>query len=87
MESVTSHMIVTPSPCHTHKLSHFLRSPPPLERDILYGRPLTTISFLQYVSLCILNFIVFVLDDNNFNHNNDPMYRYKQILVRPINFS
>ena len=25
-------------PCH--KLSHFLRPPPPLERDILYGRPL-----------------------------------------------
>ena len=31
-------MIFTPSPCH--KLSHFLRPPPPLERDILYGRPL-----------------------------------------------
>ena len=26
-----------PPPCH--KLSHFLRPPPPLERDILYGRP------------------------------------------------
>ena len=33
-----------PSPCH--KLSHFFGSPPPLERDVLYGRPLI------YSSLC-----------------------------------
>ena len=32
---------LTPSPCH--KLSHFLK-PPPLERDVLYGRPLTLIT-------------------------------------------
>ena len=35
---MTSHDLY-PLPCH--KLSHFLRPPPPLERDILYGRPLT----------------------------------------------
>src|SRR5688572_24924038 len=28
---------LTPSPCH--KLSHFLKPPLPLERDVLYGRP------------------------------------------------
>ena len=39
MESVTSHDLY-PLPCH--KLSHFLRPPPPLERDILYGRPQTS---------------------------------------------
>ena len=38
MESVTSHDLYPLS--HCHKLSHFLRPPPPLERDILYGRPL-----------------------------------------------
>ena len=36
--SVTSHAL-DPSPCH--KLSHFLGPPPTLERDVLYGRPLT----------------------------------------------
>ena len=36
IESVMSHDLY-PLPCH--KLSHFLRLPP-LERDILYGRPL-----------------------------------------------
>ena len=30
-------MLLTPLPCH--KLSHFL-GPLPLERDVLYGRPL-----------------------------------------------
>ena len=29
---------LTPSPCH--KLSHFLTPLSPLERDVLYGRPL-----------------------------------------------
>ena len=29
-------MLLNPSPCH--KLSHLL-GPPPLERDVLYGRP------------------------------------------------
>ena len=29
-------MVLTPSPCH--KLLHLL-GPPPLERDVLYGRP------------------------------------------------
>ena len=37
IESVTSHDLY-PLPCH--KLSHFLKPLPPLERDILYGRPL-----------------------------------------------
>ena len=37
IESETSHDLY-PLPCH--KLSHFLRPLPPLERDILYGRPL-----------------------------------------------
>ena len=31
-------MLFTPSLCH--KLSHLLGPPPPLERDVLYGRPL-----------------------------------------------
>ena len=32
-------MLFTPlAPCH--KLSHLLRPPPPLEHDVLYGRPL-----------------------------------------------
>ena len=35
IESVTSHNLYPPC----HKLSHFLRPLPPLERDILYGRP------------------------------------------------
>src|SRR6218665_1172089 len=35
--SVTSHAL-DPSLCH--KLSHLLGPPPPLERDVLYGRPL-----------------------------------------------
>ena len=35
--SVTSHDL-DPSP--RHKLSHLLGPPPPLERDVLYGRPL-----------------------------------------------
>src|SRR6218665_2372268 len=30
-------MLFTPSLCH--KLSHLLGPPPPLERDVLYGRP------------------------------------------------
>ena len=34
--SVASHAI-DPPPCH--KLSHLLGPPPPLERDVLYGRP------------------------------------------------
>jgi len=36
---VWRHMLLDPSPCH--KLSHLLG--PPLERDVLYGRPLTNI--------------------------------------------
>ena len=36
--SVTSHALDPPSSCH--KLSHLL-GPPPLERDLLYGRPLS----------------------------------------------
>ena len=32
-------MLLAPSPCH--KLSHPLGPPPPLERDVLYGRPHT----------------------------------------------
>ena len=33
-------MLLTPSLCH--KLSHLLGPPPPIERDVLYGRPLFT---------------------------------------------
>ena len=48
MESVTSHdLYPPPSPCH--KLSHFLRPPPPLERDILYGRPLSMREHVRHV--------------------------------------
>ena len=36
--SVTSHALDPPLPCH--KLSHFL-GPLPLERDVLYERPLS----------------------------------------------
>ena len=31
-------MLFTPSLCH--KLSHLLEPPPPLDRDVFYGRPL-----------------------------------------------
>ena len=44
IESVTSHNLHPPC----HKLSHFLRPLPPLERDILYGRPLNGYN-LNYV--------------------------------------
>src|SRR6218665_3870466 len=40
LERVTSHAL-GPLPCH--KLSHLL-GPPPLERDVLYGRPLDRVS-------------------------------------------
>lgn len=36
-------MIFTPSPCC--KLSHFLTPLPPLERDVLYGRPMCGFSY------------------------------------------
>ena len=39
-------MLLTPFPCH--KLSHFL-GPLPLERDVLYGHPLTAISVLVII--------------------------------------
>ena len=45
-------MIFTPPPCH--KLSHFLRPLPPLERDILYGRPLVC-KFYQNCSTYFFN--------------------------------
>src|SRR6218665_845725 len=51
--SVTSHALYPPPPCH--KLSHFLGPLPPLERDVLYGRPLRGSSITNccifYVSL------------------------------------
>src|SRR6218665_917888 len=37
--SVTSQAL-DPSPQPSHKLSHLSRTPYPLERDVLYGRPL-----------------------------------------------
>ena len=40
-------MLLTPSLCH--KLSHVLGPPAPLERDVLYGRPLRDESLLKEV--------------------------------------
>src|SRR6218665_2382106 len=51
--SVTSHALDHPrSLCH--KLSHLL-GPLPLERDVLYGRPLTCITAAHYGNRLIVN--------------------------------
>ena len=56
---VWCHMIFTPSPCH--KLSHFLRPPPPLEHDILYGRP--------------LRFVLYANMSNKFEHSSFELWQ------------